>query len=172
MTATTMKDVSTLLETMLQEKTLSLEAMDSIRKLKERADKADQEIAQLTEKNRELNVSTARLQGELSDANIKLGAVADREKAVQKREDAVHQLEMKAAVAQAESNAYRTSMSIVFAPNVVRESIMKYGAINGGNGVCVPTSDSGIVTHTEGYARPGDVEANNTGAGIIPKNTL
>lgn len=158
----TATEVSALIEKMLQEKTLSLDAMEGIQLLKKKAEAADTEITRLKDVQAEFVKSKSLLETKLDIAvteNTALKAAADSVKA---REALVFKNELRAAVAEAQAVAYRDSMKIVFAPNVVRENIMKYGS-TASNGMTFPTNEGGTVTRAEGY---GEQEGN------VPKTAL
>lgn len=153
---TTLQDVSNVIENLVAQKTLSLDGMEGIQKLKERAETADKEIERLRIQTTSLETRNDALSEQLSQANEQLRTIADREKAVAKREDDMHKLEMAAAVAQAEARTIRHALGVVFAPNTVREAVQKHGMVAGQNGMSYPTSDGGMTQRTEGYQHPDD----------------
>lgn len=150
--ATNAAEVTSLIDKMVQEKTLSLEAMDGIQALKKKAEAADQQIDRLTTN---LNERTA----ERDDFAKQLAAVRDenkiltaRDQGIAAREAAVFKNELRAAVAEATATAFEKSMRIVFAPNIVRESVLKNNGGTTTDGRYVNSTESGIVSRSEGYA--------------------
>jgi hypothetical protein len=158
----TATEVSALIERMLQEKTLSLDAMEGIQLLKKKAEAADAEIAKLKEQYAALSANYRTLELNHGKSLDDLKVLRNASDSVKAREVLVFKNELRAAVAEAQATAYRDSMKIVFAPNVVRENIMKYGS-NNQNGVSYGTNEGGTVTRAEGY---GEVEGN------VPKTAL
>lgn len=151
---TTLQDVSNVIDNLVAQKVLSLDGLEGIQKLKARADTADKEIEKLRTQLDESNAANGKLAFDLSKATEQLAEIAAREKAVAKREVEIHKLEMQAAVASAESKAFRHALGVVFAPNTVREAVQKYGSVAGQNGLTYPTNDSGTIQTTQGYLPP------------------
>lgn len=163
MTQLTTQDIIASIDDLVLQKTLSVDAYKGITELKERAAKIDAENAQLKERNLSLTKQVTMLQEREELAAEKLQAIAGREQAVAKREAEVFKHEMSAAVAHAEAKAFRHALGVVFAPNTVRESILKYGSV-AQNGMSVPTQDGGTTQRTDGYNNP-DVPPGGTQTG-------
>lgn len=157
--STTQEDVNKLIETMVQEKTLSLDAMVSIQALKDRVAKADIEIEQQKGVIKTRDASIASLQADNNRLKEQIAPIAEREIKVAAREAKVTELELQAAVARAEAGAYRHSLGVVFASNTVRESVLRNRNHNEydqrtGQSSSVNDNENGTVQRTEGYANP------------------
>jgi len=152
---TTKDDISAIIEHMVQEKTLSLEAMTSIQLLKDRSSRADLEIERQRDVIKQRDATVSRLEGELETLKEPLTKLEQRERLVAEREKKIHELEVQAAVAQAESRTFRHALGVVFAPNAVRESIQRMTSSNGSNGLSNgSTYSNDSFSRTEGYQPP------------------
>ncbi|QRE00166.1 hypothetical protein [Burkholderia phage BCSR5] len=149
------QNILKVVDDLVLQKTLTVEAAEGLVKLRERVkslEAANESLkASLTESQRENADYKGRLDRTIADLRV----LQEKESSVREREAKVTELERKAAVAQAEASAYLTSMKIVFAPNIVRESVQKWGSVAGPNGMSIPTSDGGTVNRAEGYEQPG-----------------
>ena len=117
--------VELLIEQMVQEKTFSLDAITSVKKLQEAAGLQRARLAQL---ETDLQTSDKRI-SELTKANAALKELVDkistREQTVAVREAAVTKLEMERAVAMAESKIFGLCFDKVFANRQLRESVIE-----------------------------------------------
>jgi hypothetical protein len=166
--ATTQEDVNKLIESMVQEKTLSLDAMVSIQALKDRVAKADIEIEQYKGVIKARDASIAGLQADNARLKEQIAPLADRELKVAEREAKMNQLELQAAVARAEAGAFRHSLGVVFASNTVRESVLRtrsHSEYDSRTGQSNSSSENDNVTttKTEGYSHPEHGDRNNLG---------
>jgi hypothetical protein len=149
-------ELTSMFDKLVTEKTFSMDALEGIQALKRQAAQLEKQNEKLQEDLEVQRKHAATQSTRAIAAEQELKTWRDLEQSLMARELKVFENEKKAAVAEAVSNAYLTSMKIVFAPNTVRESVQKYGMVNGGNGMSVPTNDSGTVLRADGYSHPGD----------------
>jgi regulator of replication initiation timing len=170
-----------MIEGLVNEKTFSLDAVEAIKKLRDKAELLQTQLADLTKRNLEHIENNAKLTREKEELRDQLNTWKNRESELKKREDKMHELDIRTAVAQAKSEAYFDSMKVVFAPNIVRNSIQDFSTRNNAQseydsrtGQSASRNDTSNDNRTvtdstvEGYARPGDPDQN----GGFPKNTL
>lgn len=173
-----------MIETLVQEKTFSLDALEAIKVLRDKAVKLQEELER---KNKSLDSALARvseLTVEKAAATEQLGVWKKRETDLLARERIMYGLEQRTAVAEAKADAFLTSMKITFAPNLVRNSVQGYAGssrnttrnnysqnLNESATDSSSENESRSNTTVDGYAREGDPDATG-GAGVQPKNTL
>lgn len=142
-----------IIDKMVADKTFSLDAMEAVKKLKDTAAKtaSDLEVARRELKDSKQYAET--LSSTLSSVRAELSAWTTRDASLTKREAEITQLEKTAAVEAARAEAFRWSMSTVFAPNVVRTAVQKFGSAAGPNGISSPTHDCGHTAVSDGYGQ-------------------
>lgn len=173
-----------MIETLVQEKTFSLDALEAIKVLRDKAVKLQEELDATKRTLAESRAAREALNAEKTTLNEQLNGWTTRETELLNREKTMFALEQRTAVAEAKADAFLTSMKITFAPNLVRNSVQGYAGSNRstthsdyGRNVNETTSDnhseneSRSTTTVDGYARAGDPDANG-GAGVQAKNTL
>lgn len=160
-----------MIESLVQEQTFSLDAVEAIKALRDKAESLQQTLAETQTKLEARRDQIASMTAEKSSLSTELDSWTQRESELQKRERNIFALEMKAAVAEARADAWQTSMKITFAPNLVRNAVQSFGGHSNQNGGYNGTNESSTRTVVDGYARDGDTDA-NTAIGTQPKNTL
>ena len=180
-----------MIETLVQEKTFSLDALEAIKVLRDKAVKLQEELdatkrtlAESRAAREALNAEKTTLNAEKTTLNEQLNGWTTRETELLNREKTMFALEQRTAVAEAKADAFLTSMKITFAPNLVRNSVQGYAGSNRNTthtdcsrNINETISDnhgeneSRSTTTVDGYARAGDPDATG-GAGVQPKNTL
>lgn len=160
-----------MIETLVQEKTFSLDALEAIKALRDKAESLQRTLAETQTNLAAQRDLSASLTAERDAIRAELNLWKARETELEKRERSIFALELKAAVAEAKAEAWQTSMKITFAPNLVRNSVQSYGGRSNPNGGYDSTNDNRTHTVVDGYAREGDQDTNG-GAGSQPKNTL
>ena len=165
------QQLTELIDQLVAQKTLSLDALDGIKALKDRAVRME---AELRERDTNLeNICKLRAidQNIIKELRANVERVEEREHAVAQREAKVHQIELERAVATARASTFEQAMKIVFAPNMVRNAVQGFSGGQQQGGVYVSSNENRTTTTVDGYARDGDVDAGST-AGAQPKNTL
>jgi hypothetical protein len=126
-TVTIMSDnnLTTLINQLVEEKTFSLEAVEAIKEIRNKAEKLEIENVRLNEKidtlianNVDLAKRLRRSEESYNVASEKINFFEDQEK---KAKHAIYEAEKHKAVA----DAFKEAMTIVFKPNSVRESITR-----------------------------------------------
>jgi ABC-type transporter Mla subunit MlaD len=149
------KELMDKINELVTNKTLSMEAIEGLQQVRAALKKAQDQVVSLNtallESRTECTDYKQRLQRTLDELN----GYKERAEDVATRERKVFELEKRAAVAEATSNAYFTSLKTVFAPNIVREQIMKGGSTVS-NGMTYPVSENGAVNRAEGYEHPNE----------------
>jgi chromosome segregation ATPase len=159
-----------MIESLVQEQTFSLDAVEAIKALRDRAESVQQKLEETQQTLQKTRDQVTEVTAKAESLREELNAWKKREAELATRERNIFALEMKAAVAEAKADAYQTSMKITFAPNLVRNAVQSFGGSNQ-NGIYSPTNETSTRTLVDGYAREGDADANG-GAGAQPKNTL
>jgi len=119
------EDLLNSIDTLVQEKTFNLDALDAIKDLKTKAELLGSEL-DLMKKSRDASLAREEhcvktIEGLRAELNI----LRAREITLEAREKQASVLETQAAVAQAESRVWEKATRIVFAPNTVRENISR-----------------------------------------------
>lgn len=120
-----MSELTDMIDKMVAEKTFTLEGVEAIKKLRDRAAEQEGAITKLKELDEEHRRELARVRTELASAKEKNTYWAGREEAIAGREKVMSNVEKNGAVAEAVAAAYKDAMSIVFKPNMVRESVFR-----------------------------------------------
>lgn len=167
------------LQQMVDEKVFSLDALARIQKLKELVVAQEATISKNEATLRECHSEISRQRELLSERQEKITKLEAREIAIENRERQMHVVDQARAVAEAKAAAYRDSMSIVFAPNTVRQSVQtsgtRFGGTNSNPGYNGGTSDTTNENYNhnhsesrvEGYGQPieGSVPQSTDGQG-------
>jgi len=167
------EDISSIIQQMFEQKFLTADGVDSIKKLKDSAAAADEEIKRLNEQaikreqaHHEMLTELTAERDQYRELSRKHAEIIQgwnaREKELLERERRINETEKAAAVAEAEARALRFSMSTVFAPNTIRSSVHNNagrnypGPLN--NGYQQQVSENSWDNHneqtTEGYETP------------------
>lgn len=173
-----------MIETLVQEKTFSLDALEAIKNLRDKAEKLQDELEKTQRTLADTQSRRSALTAENALLTEELNVWKNRESAILSREKTMYALEQRTAVAEAQANAFLLSMKITFAPNMVRNSLQDFSTrnqngnhtdysrnINQSETETVSSNQSRTDTRVEGYARPGDQDAGG-GVGTQPSNTL
>lgn len=147
-------ELTGMIDKLVTEKTFTMDALEAIQALKVKAEQLEAQNEKLTKDLTTAQANVKELTDKLSDAHSKNQEWNGREKAIVARELKMFENEKNAAVANAVSAAYRDALKTVFAPNVVRQSVMAYGQQTS-NGMTYPTSDNRTTATADGY---GEVE--------------
>lgn len=126
-------DLLGLIEKSIQERTFSLEALDAFRAAKSAAEKLTKEVADLKDSRNKLTADLAASQGREALSRSECSRWETREAEMQAREAKIFEHEKARAVAEAVAAANLMALKIVFAPNMIRESVFKN--TNRGNSV-------------------------------------
>ncbi len=119
------EDLLKSIETLVTEGTFTLEALEGIKDLKNKAEKLASELDKTKKDLASSEESNSRLSDVVSTLQKRNNELSARESAVEAREAQVTILEKVAAVAQAESAVWEKATRIVFAPNTTRETIVR-----------------------------------------------
>lgn len=173
-----------MIETLVQEKTFSLDALEAIKVLRDKAIRLQEDLERKVKSLDEHSARNAALLNEKDHLVTQLDTWIKRESALLNRERNMFALEQRTAVAEAKADAFLTSMKITFAPNLVRNNVQSFAGSNRNTtrnnytqNINESATDSSSETESrsdttiDGYAREGDPDANG-GAGVQPKNTL
>lgn len=166
----TQSQLTELIDQLAIEKTFSLDGVDVIKKLKDRALALEQSL-------KEANLEISKLEQiksdgakTISDQRQMIEGIAARERAVSEREAKITNLERDAAVAVARAHAFEQSLKIVFAPNIVRETVLGFTGRSQPNGVYSNDNENKGTSRVEGYAQEGAPDS--AGGTQQPKATL
>jgi hypothetical protein len=173
-----------MIETLVQEKTFSLDALEAIKVLRDKAVKLQEELDATKRMLESINAAREVLSTEKTHLLMQLDTWIKRESDLLARERNMFALEQRTAVAEAKADAFLMSMKITFAPNLVRNSLQDLSTrsdnrtrtdyshnINESSSQGTTENTSRTNTTVDGYSRPGDQDENG-GAGVQPKNTL
>lgn len=123
--------LTTLINDLVEQKTFSLEALSSIKELRDKATILENQNEYLKDsiKSSEERIETLKQRLRESEeahivASAKINTLKEREK---KATESIYQAEKHKAVAE----AYKDAMTIVFKPNVVREAVAKNVPVSG-----------------------------------------
>lgn len=152
--ANTMDALNSTIQQLLTEKTLSLEALPHIQKLKDTVAEQEKQIEILTSKVENHKAENRDLSSRLSAVVAERDRLQAAETALSGREARIFALEKEAAVAEARSSAYRDSMAIVFAPNAVRQRVQAMSGHTLPNGQYANQNEDSERTVVEGYSHP------------------
>lgn len=147
-------ELTEMIDRIVTEKTFTMDALEAIQALKVKAEQLEYRNASLTKDLSDSQVVRSRLTQQLSSVQIKLQTLEEHEQEVAAREAKVVEHEKRAAIAEAVSAAYKDALKIVFAPNVVRNTVQSYGSVNR-DGTIVPTNETRTTTTAEGYDTSG-----------------
>lgn len=120
---TTKYEIADLIDKLAQEKTFSLEGVKAIEELRVKSEGQRQRIEAL---EKELTTARAVLhdyEQKDSAAQITIQKLKEREESLKKREADIFKHEKDAAVANAQTVAFKEAMHIMFKPNTIRESV-------------------------------------------------
>jgi site-specific recombinase len=119
-------------ERMVQERTLSLEAVKGLDELRVRMKQAQVTIEQLEEKLASKgevvnarNAEITRLKGDIERLEKEVTVWETREADIKRREGLVFQHEKQSAVSAAEAGAYKYALETVFRPSIMRETVQR-----------------------------------------------
>lgn len=133
-----------LIDSIVAKNTFSLEALESVKRLKDKVKSQSNLIEKLEKYNDDLNVENKNWQTKFRAESEKASEYKSKYEELLKQEDAakkaIYEAEKQAAVA----NAYKDAMSIVFKPAFVRESVVANKQIMtpGGYSQMVPENSS------------------------------
>lgn len=131
MTAT--DNLTAAIDELILGKTFSLDGVEAIKKLRDRAATLDTQLAtalaQSADSIRQANV----LREKVNELTASASSVANRETAVAIREGKITELEKYAAVSAAKSDVYSTVFSTIFRSTTVREMVNKQIAVPSGS---------------------------------------
>jgi regulator of replication initiation timing len=169
------KELTDMIDRLVTEKTFGLDALDSVKALKNKAERLENELDLTQKRTNKLEGDIAAQIAENARLNLEIGKIAGREAAVKAREEKIHELETASAVARAESSVWERATRIVFAPNTVREKIVR----NSGGGTNGPNSEyrshstftNDQEQRTEGYAAAPDAGSSSSVGTGRPEGT-
>jgi uncharacterized coiled-coil protein SlyX len=168
---TASQKLTDMIDDLVASKTFSLDALEVVKKLKDRAADLEHTLTMRDGTVKDLNEFKTTAQRTIREQQEVIKGIEDREKACADREAKLHVVEMERAVAQARAKAFEESMKIVFAPNMVRNSVQSFGGISRANGVYENTNDNRNHTVVDGYSRPGEPDASGS-TGVTPSSHL
>ncbi len=155
------------IQEMVAEKTLSLEALTRVNQLKDLVSQQERDLEIRASRISSLQAELRQEQVSRHAAEVERDALKARETSVTNREAKLHEATQREAVAVATSAAYRDAMSIVFAPNAVRERVVAMAGRSLPNGGYSNENEDKSVSRTEGYdvaGTPGNKTTDQYGA--------
>lgn len=136
-----------MIDQLVLEKTVSLDALNAINKLKEEAARLEGQLKSAYEQHDRDTKRLGDLQGELRVSQEQHLHVASLLDGAQKKILEIQKIELEGKEAKAELKGFREAMQMVFKPSVVRETIHK----------TVPVAVEGNPGGNGAYASPGFV---------------
>lgn len=113
------------IDRLVQDKVFSMEGIEAIKELRDRSANLESNLLEKSKKIEELELGRKELIQENRSLADSVKLLNERDKAMADREAKVFELEKSAAVAVAESKAYKYAMDAVFKPNTIREAVHK-----------------------------------------------
>lgn len=127
MTAT--DNLTAAIDELILGKTFSLDGVEAIKKLRDRAAVLDAQLATAQAQNSDLSKQLSNSREQVATLTANASAVTLREATVMVRESKITELEKSAAVSAAKSDVYSTVFNTIFRNTVVRESMTKQVAV-------------------------------------------
>jgi len=118
-----MTKLTELIESLIEEKTFSLEGVKAIEEMRQKAAAQEARIEATANEIKEARLEILSLETANSKLATAMALTEKREHDLAAREKAAFENEKKAAVSTAESSAYKHAFEIVFRSNTVRETI-------------------------------------------------
>jgi uncharacterized coiled-coil protein SlyX len=117
--------LSDLIDDMVREKTFSLDALDAVKGLRDRALVQDASIEKLTKTLADRDETIGKMRSQASELSAEITAFKARESSIAEREGKTRDLELREAASTASAGAYREVFGTIFKNVTVRESAMK-----------------------------------------------
>jgi hypothetical protein len=159
-----------LIDDLVASKTFSLDALEAVRQLKDKAVELERQLERRNQEVADLKETKLHLENKVREQRALVDAIDAREKAVIGRESQIHTVEMARAVSDARAATFEQAMKIVFAPNMVRNMVQGFGGGTRPDGSFHNTSENRTTAVVDGYAREGDPDA--SGSTTMPRSTI
>lgn len=117
-----MDDLTKLIDTLVQQKTFSLDAVGSIKELRDKAADLETKLKKAEEYGKRRDMELQQNAATIGARDLQVKRWETREKELSEREAKVTDLEKSTAVAQAESHVMRDVFHTIFRNTIVRET--------------------------------------------------
>lgn len=117
--------LSDLIDDMVREKTFSLDALDAVKGLRDRAFVQDASIEKLTKTLADRDETIGKMRAQASELSAEITVLKARENSVAEREGKTRDLELKEAAATAKAQALDSVFGTIFRNVTVRETTVK-----------------------------------------------
>lgn len=136
-----------MIDQLVLEKTVSLDALNAINELKRHAQILDDQVKERDRLHMEDAETIRQLRDQISEMNVQHQSIVKMLEQERQRVEGMQQAEQQGKEAKAELKGFRDAMQMVFKPSVVRETIHK----------TVPVAVEGNPGGNGAYASPGFV---------------
>jgi peptidoglycan hydrolase CwlO-like protein len=148
------KELTAAIEKLVQEKTFSLDGVKAIEGIRAKAERLETQLDEAHENIRSKDKTIADFRADESARTVRDGKLNERETALAKREQNQTALELKAAVADAQSNTYREMFGTLFRNTTIREHVERATPLvrsysGGGDYVEDRTANETVIRTTE-----------------------
>lgn len=117
-------ELSEMIDALVREKTFSLDAIDAVKALRDKAKDLEQTIERRNGDLATVSKNAANMEREIGALKREIESLSKIHDGIAEREAKVVENEKLAAVAKAESAAYKHALETVFRPNTVRERVI------------------------------------------------
>lgn len=124
MTEETPNPILALIDKAVEEKTFSLDALIAVQRIKEEATKLEKDLRYARSSIESYKIDLGREQAKRNTAEENVKKWQEREAALVAREAKITELELKTAVAEAESRVYASITDKMFANRILRENVV------------------------------------------------
>ena len=131
---TAVEEINVLIEKAVNEKTFSLEALDSIKRMRDDFKAIEDTYQRTEEAYRKQSAEMSNIQSENISLKEKAGDVTRREKEVEKKEKEIYIMELNLKHAEQRREDISHMFETVFRNTTIRESVTRYGSKSSNNG--------------------------------------